>query len=137
MTITLQGGFGMPYAQRDKEHTLILDREDRSPSVSALVNNKSTGVTNRNMGHLRVSYHRKVHFGAAGAFPDLGLWASVTPVILAPGRELGCCAPSDSHTWLWAAVEILFLGDFLAQLSFGTRGSESTPRTGTLAQTLS
>lgn len=36
----------------------------------------------------------------------MGLCASVTPVMLALGRELGCCSPSDSHIWLWAAVEI-------------------------------
>lgn len=61
MNITLPGVFGMPYAQGDKERMLILDREDRPPSTSALVNNNSAGVANRNMGHLRAVMSQKIH----------------------------------------------------------------------------
>lgn len=70
----------MPSAQRDKEHTLILDREDRPPSVSALVNNKSTGVTNRNMGHLRAVISQKSSLWGSWSLPRLG----------APGLSYSC-----------------------------------------------
>lgn len=76
MTITLQGGFGMPYAQGDKEHMLILDREDRPPSTSALVNNNSTGVTNRNMGHLRAVISQKSSLITLGQLEPSQTWGS-------------------------------------------------------------